>query len=151
MGFMDKFKETADKFGGAVEKGVKTGSDKYKKMTEKSRVKKEISGLEADITEIYAEIGKQYAESNPDSAEFAEFYKDIADKNAKLDNLRAQLLDLEDRLICESCGASVAKDAKFCHKCGAKIELPVLTPEAPEDAVKETPDTEAADSSDTAE
>ncbi len=137
MGFFDKLKDAADKLGDTVEKGVKTGSENYKKMTEKSRLKKEISQLETGINDVYVEIGKKFAEANPDNEEYAEFFTSIKDKAAQIEDLKNQLVALEDKLACPVCGASIPKEAKFCDKCGAKIETPVVEAEEVAEAAEE--------------
>ena len=125
MGFLDKLKDSAAKLGDTVEKGVKSGSESIKKAAEKSNLKKEIGQLETGINDVYVQIGKKFAEANPDNAEYAEFYTTIKENLAKIETLKAQLINLEDKINCAVCGEPVAKDAKFCDKCGAKVELPV--------------------------
>ncbi len=127
MGFMDKFKDFADKAGDSVMKGVKSASDGAKKLQEKSNLKREISNLETGIKDAYIEIGKRYFNANPDSQEFIELYQVINDNTAKIGSLKDQLAAMDDKAACPSCGASIAKDAKFCDKCGAKIEIPAET------------------------
>ncbi|MBR6386007.1 MAG: zinc ribbon domain-containing protein [Ruminococcus sp.] len=124
MGFMDKFKDFADKAGDSVMKGVKSASDGAKKLQEKTNLKREISTLETGVKDAFIEIGKKFYEANPDSEEYAELYQIINDNNAKISGLKDQLAALDDKAACPSCGASIAKDAKFCDKCGAKIEFP---------------------------
>ena len=138
MGFMDKVKETAEKFGGAVEKGVKNGSDSYKKMAEKSKIKKEISRTESEITEAYADIGRRFVAENPASEIYADLYSTISEGNVRLESLKAQLMNLEDKVLCDTCGETVPKDAKFCPKCGGRINPPVITPESGEKASDDT-------------
>ena len=126
MGFMDSLKGLADKVGDTVEKGVKTGSDGYKKMTEKARIKKEITQAESAIQDAYVEIGKKFAAENPEAEGFMDFFKAIADSTAKI----------EDKITCKGCGASVDKNAKFCAKCGTKVEIEVPAETVAEEAEK---------------
>ena len=130
---MDSLKGIAGKVGDTVEKGVKTGSDSYKKMTEKARLKKEIAQAESAIQNAYIEIGKKFAQENPENEAYKEFFDTIAEKNADIEKLNAQIFDLEDKITCKKCGASLDKDAKFCNKCGEKIEVPVVTAEVVEE------------------
>ena len=124
MEFMDKVKDFADKAGDSVMKGMKSASDGVKKFQEKTTLKKGISELEAGLKDAFVEIGKRFYEANPESEEYAELYQIINDNNAKIGSLKDQLAALDDKAACPSCGASIAKDAKFCDKCGAKIENP---------------------------
>ncbi|HPY85854.1 MAG TPA: zinc ribbon domain-containing protein [Ruminococcus sp.] len=134
MGFMDSLKGLADKVGDTVEKGVKTGSDGYKKMTEKARIKKEITQAESAIQDAYVEIGKKFAAENPEAEGFMDFFTAIADSKAKIEALNAELFDLEDKITCKGCGASVDKNAKFCAKCGTKVEIEVPAETVAEEA-----------------
>lgn len=138
MGFLDSVKGIADKVGDTVGKGVSSVSDGGKKLSEKIKVKNEIKSTEGDITKAYAEIGKLFFEKNASNPpeEYVEFINTITEKNTKLDSLRATLKTLEDKETCPSCGAAVDKGAKFCAKCGAKIES---VPETVEAEVVETP------------
>ena len=138
MGFMDKVKDIAGKVGDKVEQTAKSASDSVQKMNEKSRLKKEIAQHEADINQIFINIGKKFMEENPDNADYAEFFSQIADKKALIESTQTQLTALEDKINCKNCGAPLAKDAKFCDKCGAKVE------EAAAEAPAETPAEEAA-------
>ncbi|MBR1592773.1 MAG: zinc ribbon domain-containing protein [Ruminococcus sp.] len=125
MGFMDKVKDFADKASDSVMKGAKNASDGVKKLQEKSDYKRKISVCESEIKDAYVEIGRRYFEANPESAEFSELYQIIIDNNAKMNEYKEQLAAMDDKASCPSCGASIAKDAKFCDKCGARIETPV--------------------------
>ncbi len=125
MGFMDNIKGFADKAGEVVKKGVQTGSDNLEKMKEKSRINKEIAACDSAVTTAYVEIGKKFFAENPDNPEYADFFTAINENTAKIEELKDQLAAMEDKVACKSCGASVAKDAKFCDKCGAKVEIPV--------------------------
>lgn len=138
MGFMDNIKGFADKVGEGVKKGVQTGSDNIEKMKEKSRINKEISTCESAVNNAYVEIGKKFFAENPYAPEYAEFFTAISENTAKVEELRNQLAAMEDKIACKSCGASLAKDAKFCDKCGAKVEIPAETVESSA-APSETP------------
>ncbi len=158
MGFMDSLKGIAGKVGDTVEKGVKTGSDGYKKMAEKSRLKKEIAQAEAAVQNAYVEIGKKFAAENPENEAYKEFFDAIAEKTAEIEKLNAQLFELEDKITCKNCGAALDKNSKFCAKCGEKVEIPEVpaedvevvneeaaaeTVEKAEEAAEESSETEA--------
>ncbi len=122
MAFLDSFKEIAGNVGSTVKKGVKTGSDNIQKMTEKNRLKREIGQLEAEINTIYSDIGRKVFNDNPNAPEYSDSFMEIREKSAKAESLRQQLASLDDKSTCPSCGQPIAKDARFCDKCGAKIE-----------------------------
>ncbi|MDE6424652.1 MAG: zinc ribbon domain-containing protein [Ruminococcus sp.] len=133
MGFLDQVKDLAGKVGNTVEKGAKSISDGSKKMAEKSKVKSEISQVESEMNAAYISIGKVYFEkaaenSDPDCINAVET---IIKNSTRLEQLRKQLDNLEDKISCQKCGASLSKEQKFCDKCGAKVEIkiePIIIP-----------------------
>lgn len=136
MGFFDQVKDLAGKVGNTVEKGAKSISDSSKKMAEKSKLKNEISQVESEMNSAYISIGKVYFEkavenSDPDCINAVE----TITKNAvRLEQLHKQLDNLEDKISCQNCGASLSKEQKFCDKCGAKVEIkiePITVPSEP--------------------
>lgn len=135
MGFVDTVKEIAEKVGDTVDKGIKTGSDSYKKMTEKSRLKKEISRLNIEINNIFATVGKKLYTDDPDNKEFSKVFESVREKQVEIEELSAQLTALDDKIQCGKCGEMISKDSRFCDKCGAKVVTPAPSP-APEPATE---------------
>ncbi len=123
MGFLDSVKGVAGKFGESVERGAKTVSNNSKKFAEKTKVKREITDIENEINNDYIVLGKAMFEklANEADSEYAGTVNDIKEKNAKLDELKAALMSLEDKAFCTNCGAQIKKDQVFCDKCGAKV------------------------------
>ena len=124
MGFVDKVQEIAEKVGDTVDKGIKTGSDGYKKMTEKSRLKKEVTRLTNEMNNIYIGVGKKIFAEQPESQQFKSQFDNIREKEHEIEQLTEQLNDLEDKTPCPQCGELVTKDARFCDKCGTRIVRP---------------------------
>ena len=138
MGFVDTVKELAEKVGDTVDKGIKTGSDSYKKMTEKSRLKKEISRLNMEINNIFATVGKKLYTDDPANKEFSKVFEAVREKQVEIEELNTQLTALEDKIQCTKCGEMISKDSRFCDKCGAKVEVPAPEPSPePETVVAE--------------
>ena len=123
MGFLDSVKGVAGKFGESVERGAKTVSNNSKKFAEKTKVKREISDIENEINNAYITLGKALFEkiANEPDSEYVDTVNDIKEKNSKLDELKAALFALEDKMFCTNCGAQIKKDQLFCDKCGAKV------------------------------
>lgn len=138
MGFLDKVKDIAGKVGDQVEKGAKSVSDSAQKMSEKSRLKREINQLTADVNNAYGDIGRRFVEENPESEAYAELIGTIKEKSAQIETLKDQLAAMDDKQTCKACGAPIAKDAKFCDKCGAKVE--VIVADEPEADAPESAD-----------
>jgi len=150
MGFVDSVKDLAGKFGESVERGAKTVSNSSKKFAEKTKMKREIARVQSDINTDYIELGKVMFEKicdDPES-EYASIVSDIKDKSANLEELKALLMTLEDKITCVNCGAHIRKDQIYCDKCGTKVERPAA--ETATEVVEE-PTTEAVFSSDQVE
>lgn len=140
MGFFDQMKDIAGKVGNTVEKGAKSISDNSKKIAEKSKIKSEISQLESELNSAYISIGKVYFEKlreNPEH-ECENAVNIIIKNNKRVEQLRTQLNNLEDKIPCSNCGASLTKEQKFCDKCGAKVVMPSYT-ETAEPIIKPAP------------
>lgn len=123
MGFVDSVKDFAGKFGESVERGAKTVSNSSKRFAEKTKIKREMARVESDINTDYIELGKVMYEkicSDPDS-EFIATINDIKEKTLKLDDLKAELMSLEDKIFCENCGSQIRREQIYCDKCGKKV------------------------------
>ena len=147
MGFFDKVKDTASV---VADKAKKAGSDicnASKTAIEKKKLKCEIRKEDANIEKQYALIGKKYIElfANQYSPEFAEYVQAIETSKENINKLNAQLVALEDFVIC-SCGTKVAKNASYCPNCGSAIAVATTTAEeqptvAPEEVVVDDTET----------
>lgn len=147
MGFFDKVKDTASV---VADKAKKAGSDignASKTAIEKQKLKGEIRKEDANIEKQYALIGKKYMElfANQYSPEFAEYVQAIETSKENINKLNAQLVALEDFVIC-SCGTKVAKNASYCPNCGSAIAVATTTAEeqptvAPEEVVVDDTET----------
>ncbi len=127
MGFFDKIKDIAGDAGDAISKGAKNVTDSSKKMVEKTKLKNKISKLEEDIEKKYTEIGKQYFKvnsANP-SEEYADMVSFIIESQAKISEIQAEIVAMDNKYICPTCGAGIPENAKFCSSCGAKFEKPI--------------------------
>lgn len=152
MGFVDSVKDIAGKFGESVERGAKQVSSSSKKFAEKTKMKREIARVQSDINTDYIELGKVMFDKICDDPEneYASIVSDIKDKSANLEELKALLMTLEDKITCVNCGARIRKDQIYCDKCGTKVERPESAPAA-EVVEAEVVSEEAVFSSDDAE
>ena len=127
MGIFDKIKGMAEDAGGAISKGAKNVTDSSKKMVEKTKLKNKISKLEEDIEKKYTEIGKQYFKVNSQNPaeEYADMVNFIIESQNKINEIQAEIIAMDNKYICPTCGAGIPENAKFCSSCGAKFEKPV--------------------------
>lgn len=120
MGIKETMMGFAEKVGDTVDKGIRTGSENYKKMSEKSKLKKEIAQIGGELNGIYASVGRKLYNEDPGNKEFAKVFGDINEKEAELERLKKELHILEESVICKKCGELVPKNAEKCPSCGAK-------------------------------
>lgn len=129
------------------EKAVKQAKD----LSEVAKLKMQIVEAEKAANDAYAQLGRLYAAAHAEDCEEAFASEMAAAVNAEqtVKTLKDQLHDAKGVIVCEKCGAEVAKDAAFCSACGAEIpkaepveteivteEVPAEEPEAPaEEAV----------------
>ncbi len=129
MGFFDKLKDMAGDAGDAISKGAKNVTDSSKKMVEKTKLKSKISKLEEDIEKKYAEIGKQYFKINSANPpeEYAEMINFIIESQKQISEIQAEIIAMDNKYICPTCGAGIPENAKFCSSCGARFEKPATS------------------------
>lgn len=128
--FFDKMKQS-------VGKGVATASVKSKEMLDSNKVKNQIESLQKQKKESIEELGNivytMYLKDAIDEAT-------IRQKSALITGIEEQIKEKEEELrriheradkalgkqtaagYCPSCGAEIYENAKFCGKCGSKIE-----------------------------
>lgn len=139
MGFLDSVKGIADKVTDKVGSGVSSAVDGSKKLNEKFKLKNELKAEENEMLKAFAEIGKKFYEANSanPSGDYVELINAVTEKKTKVEALKEKLSVLEDKTFCPECNAELEKNAKFCAKCGAKIEAAPV-PEVEAEVVEES-------------
>ena len=126
MEFFDKLtKKASETYRGAAEK---TG-----KLAKEAKLKIKINENKSKINDIYEEIGKKVYQKHTSNEEVC-IKKDLEEECAKIDILSSEIdsyhkeiLELSNVKACTNCGEHMAKEAKFCPKCG--IEQPEIKEE----------------------
>ena len=126
MEFFDKLtKKASETYRGAAEK---TG-----KIAKEAKLKIKINENKSKINDIYEEIGKKVYQKHTSNEEVC-IKKDLEEECAKIDILSSEIdsyhkeiLELSNVKACTNCGEHMAKEAKFCPKCG--IEQPEIKEE----------------------
>lgn len=104
-----------------------TGKDiakKTKDMSDTSKLNGEIKKNQDLINKTYSDIGKLYFEnySNLDCPELKELCNTITEANAKIEELKVEVLKIKGIVICPKCGKEVSTSATFCGNCGNKMK-----------------------------
>lgn len=126
MGFLNdvgkKTSETASKIAKETKLRIKTNENKNK------------------ISDLYEEIGKIVYEKHV-REESIDVEKELEEECSKIDvlakeieNIRKEILKLNERKQCVKCNNEIEDNAKFCSKCGEKQEKeePTIFEEAKE-------------------
>ena len=119
MEFFEKLtKKASETYKGAAEK---TG-----KLAKEAKLKIKINENKSKINDIYEEIGKKVYQKHTSNEEVC-IKKDLEEECAKIDILSSEIdsyhkeiLELSNVKACTNCGEHMAKEAKFCPKCGTE-------------------------------
>lgn len=105
------------------------------KIQRESKCKKTISDNNSKIEKLYNEIGKKVYENRKIDDTLISF---VEEKTSEIDNmlkenddLKLEILKLNNKKLCPNCKAEVAIGTSFCPQCGAeqeKVEVEVFIP-----------------------
>ena len=116
-----------------ITKGVTKTSGELLKSTKLSL---SLASEEDKLKQIYMEIGKKvheiYQYGGALGKFFDEKYAEILKTESGIQALKSQMDTIKGVRPCTKCGASVARDAGFCPKCGAPLDAVPSAPAAPD-------------------
>ena len=105
-------------------------TNKTKDSVEITRLSSESRNIAGEIENLYREIGRTYVDSkSTDSAALEALCAKVDDLRDRLEALERQKLLLRNQNRCPSCGAVMAKGARFCSNCGSRMPEPAPEPE----------------------
>ena len=105
-------------------------TNKTKDSVEITRLSSESRNIAGEIESLYREIGRTYVDSKgTDSAALEALCAKMDDLRDRLEALERQKLLLRNQNRCPSCGAVMAKGARFCSNCGSRMPEPAPEPE----------------------
>ncbi len=121
-----KIKEYINKIkAGAVSAGKvagKTAND----VAKQAKLNIKIFDTNTEIDVIYKDIGKLVYDvhlgEEVSNEAIEAMLTSIDSKKELINELKAELAELKNVLVCPVCGKEVAKSCSFCSECGAKIE-----------------------------
>lgn len=119
MGFFDDFSKKVSATTNSV-------TEKTNKMAKESKLKKTMMENNTKITVMYSDLGKAVLEKKDNSEEVMklveETAKAIEDINKENEEIKVELLLLNDKRKCTNCGAEIDSKAAFCPECGKEQE-----------------------------
>lgn len=109
---------------------VKDVADVATKKTEEvvgiSKLKLEICKVEREIQDLYSKIGQSTYQSRKDSCKNEEYIDSLCDrvedKLQYLNELKIEIADKKDKVICCNCNQQNEKENIYCKRCGSKLK-----------------------------
>lgn len=100
----------------------------YKKTGEvvnTERQKFDVASLKSKRDKDFLALGKIWFEMIKDDESVSDGVKSIVNKikqkNEKIDELNAEILNTKNKRICPNCAAAIDNNATFCSSCGSKV------------------------------
>jgi len=95
-------------------------------LVDQTKLKFAMNEIEQKINEVYIEIGKYVYDQHKDGAEFTDIVGEnctkLDDLNTDLNELKQQLAESKNSVICNDCSTMNPSDSQFCSKCGSKLQ-----------------------------
>lgn len=119
MVFFEKMGETLSMKG-------REATQKAKDLTELAKLNAKVGQLEGKIKTWYQVIGEKvyHSEKDQDHAGLEAEFDMITEMFSEIGQIKKQIAALKGLQECPSCRAQVDENARFCPKCGAKLEDP---------------------------
>ena len=104
-------------------------------MYEIGKLKLQLSGLNSDLEKTYAQLGRLEYDAkkngNDNSLLIDACITELDSLHEDIDSLIAEISAATGEKTCPHCGESVAAEAVYCSKCGAKMDAEPVTEPAP--------------------
>ncbi len=128
------------KLGNTLSNTGKDIAKKTKDMSDISKLNHEITKQQEAIAKTYSQIGKFYFEnySELDYPELKEFCNSIKEANQKIEDFKAEIIQIKGIINCPNCKAEVSTTAAFCGSCGYKLKEETENSEVAEEPSEST-------------
>lgn len=121
---MGTFEDVLCKARNVAESAGKKTSD----FVEVTKLKMEMADTEREISSILEGLGRLVYDGKKAGEDVSSMVDEcvakVDDQYAKLDALRAKVLQYKNAVCCRVCNTVNTDDSVFCKKCGAKLEQP---------------------------
>lgn len=119
------------KLGNTLSNTGKDIAKKTKDMSDISRLNHEITKQQEAIDRTYTQIGKLYFEnySDLDYSDLKELCDSIKDANKKIEDFKAEIIQIKGITNCPKCNKGISNTATFCANCGYKLKEDVAVVE----------------------
>ena len=136
--------DALSKFKSSINRGITTINVKTSSSLEKTKIRTHIESLRAESEKLIHSVGERaYAawESQSSDEGLTELYGLVKQKKEEIERLSAELASIDERdkqilgtmkqevvpgadgkITCPECGSQYDEPAKFCRKCGHKLQ-----------------------------
>lgn len=142
--------DALQKFKTSFNRGVTAISIKTSSSLEKVKIKTHIDSITAEIDRLISNVGAMaysiWISGETDFSALNEHFSAIKQKREEIERLQAEYMSIDERdnqilgaapaegpapaapveqmpeLVCPKCGSSYSPPAKFCRKCGQKLQ-----------------------------
>ena len=123
--------ETLNQLGKKVSKTFsktyKVATEKSGKLIEEAKLRMQIASENDKISEKLEQIGdtvyEDFKSGESAYADFEEICKEIEESEASIQEMRSKILEMKKMKRCAVCDTEMAKEDRFCSKCGAEQEV----------------------------
>lgn len=145
-----------DELGQMIGSKSKDAAAKVKDISSVIQLKSKVSAEMETRKNAFTRIGEKIFEEHAAvfEEEFHTEFQTIREASKRIQDLTAQISELEGTRVCPECGAKVLKGAKFCSSCGAPMDNTAKTEPEParaEDAKADEPSEKPEGSAEDAE
>ena len=123
--------ETLNQLGKKVSKTFsktyKVATEKSGKLIEEAKLRMQIASENDKISEKLEQIGaavyEDFKSGESAYADFEEICKEIEESEASIQEMRSKILEMKKMKKCAVCDTEMARDDRFCSKCGAEQDV----------------------------
>ena len=121
--FTDKFVNTAQKAGEAIEKGVDAAAKVAGELYESSKANIRLFNLQNELDILYKELGRLiHSLRSTDNEAVDTKLQQIDSKIEEIAAYKKKAEENRQRRTCKLCGRTCSKTFEYCPACGTKLD-----------------------------
>ena len=123
--------ETLNQIGKKVSKTFsktyKVATEKSGKLIEEAKLRMQIASENDKISEKLEQIGaavyEDFKAGNTNYSDFEDLCKEIEESEVNVEEMRSKILEMKKMKKCAVCDTEIAREDRYCSKCGAEQEV----------------------------
>lgn len=121
-----KVKSVASDVISEAEKVTKDVVKKSGNLVDQTKLKIAMNEMEQKLNDEYIAIGKFVYDQHKQGSEFTDVVGEHCTKldeiSAEIEDMKKQLAEAKNSVLCDECDTLNPVDSQFCSKCGAKLQ-----------------------------